>query len=153
MSIFACNTRKVATTMLTPLESLMGYTAETASGLALKERSKKELKECIALISEASCSDEVKTLREESVRIRNAKVDQIKVRYDKRVHEKSFEIGDEVLLYNSALLKQWSHKLEERWLGPYVITWKGSLGAYVISTGEGQTKMVSGDQLKQYHRR
>ena len=76
----------------------------------------------------------------------------MKERYDKKVHERPFAVGDEVLVYDSTLLKQWSRKLEERWLGPYVILWKGSLGAYAVDVG-GKQKMVSGDQLKAYHRR
>ena len=76
----------------------------------------------------------------------------MKVRYDKKVHERVFEVGTEVLLYDSSLVKQWSRKLEERWLGPFKVTWKGTLGAYEIDLGNGKTKMVSGDQLKQYHR-
>ena len=68
------------------------------------------------------------------------------------MREHLFAVGDEVLVYNLTLLKQWSHKLEERWLGPYVILWKGSLGAYAVDVG-GKQKMVSGDQLKAYHRR
>jgi hypothetical protein len=77
----------------------------------------------------------------------------LKERYDKKVHAQEFLEGQEVLLYDSTLLKQWSRKLEERWTGPYLVTWKGSMGAYSIDVGDGKMKLVSGDQLKRYHRR
>jgi hypothetical protein len=94
----------------------------------------------------------LESLRDEVIRIKNLKSQEMKARYDKKVHERNFKVGDEVLLYNSSLLKQWSRKLEERWLGPYEVSWKGTLGAYAIMVG-GKSKLVSGDQLKHYFRR
>lgn len=40
-SIFACNTRKVSTTGFSAMESLMGYTAGTSTGLKIMKMSKK----------------------------------------------------------------------------------------------------------------
>ena len=77
----------------------------------------------------------------------------MKERYDKKTHDRDFEEGQEVLLYDSSLLKQWSRKLEERWTGPYIVLWKGDLGAYILDMGKGKTKTVSGDHIKLYHRR
>ena len=74
----------------------------------------------------------------------------MKERYDKRVHKHPFAEGDKVLVYDAMLLKQWSCKLEEHWLGPYKITWKGMMGAYMVDV-DGKSKMVSGDQLKFYY--
>jgi hypothetical protein len=74
-------------------------------------------------------------------------------RYDKKTRPQTFQEGQEVLLYDSSLLKQWSRKLEERWTGPYVVLWTGELGAYTIDLGQGKTRIVSGDHLKAYHRR
>jgi transposase-like protein len=94
----------------------------------------------------------LESLRDEAIRVKEISSEKMKNRYDKKVHDRQFAIGDEVLVYDSTLLKQWSRKLEERWLGPYVILWKGSLGAYAVEVN-GKQKMVSGDQLKAYHRR
>ena len=44
-SILACNTRKISTTGFSAMESLMGFTAGTASGLKLLGTSKRDLKE------------------------------------------------------------------------------------------------------------
>jgi hypothetical protein len=75
----------------------------------------------------------------------------MKERYDKKVKVHDFQVGDEVLLFNSSLLKQWSRKLDERWLGPYKITWKGTLGMFTIKKEGEKEKTVSGDQLKFYY--
>src|SRR3954469_4192835 len=158
-SVLACNTREISTTGFSAMESLMGYTAGTASGLRLLKMKKKELRIKVATVTKevskkmlAQRLRVVESLRDEALRIKSFKSQQIKERYDKKVHERAFEVGDEVLLYDSTLLKQWSRKLEERWLGPYKISWKGQLGAYEV-IADGKKKMVSGDHLKKYHRR
>jgi hypothetical protein len=96
---------------------------------------------------------QLESAREESIRVKEERAIRMKENYDRRVRGGEFEVGDEVLLYNLVLLKQWSRKLEERWLGPYKIVWKGTQGAYSISDERGKTKLVSGDQLKKYYRR
>ena len=159
-SIFACNTRKVSTTNFSPMESLMGFTAGTASTLKFSKLSKKELKKRMALVTEgipdrmtsmSLCI--LESLRDEAINTKNHEAYKMKERYDKKVHLQEFDEGQEVLLYDSSLLKQWSRKLDERWLGPYLVVWKGSLGAYSIDMGEKGMKMVSGDNLKPYYRR
>ncbi|GBG74378.1 hypothetical protein CBR_g18789 [Chara braunii] len=47
-----------------------------------------------------------------------------------RVRKEPLAIGDVVLLYDSSLEKQWSRKLDKRWLGPYRIVRCGEFGAY-----------------------
>ena len=158
-SVLACNTRKISTTGFSAMESLMGYTASTASSLRLMKMSKKELNQRIKMVI-GDIPDKItgmrlrvlESLRDEAIRVKKITSAKMKERYDKRVRERPFAVGDEVLVYDSTLLKQWSRKLEERWLGPYRIVWKGSLGAYAIEV-KGKQKMVSGDQLKEYHRR
>ena len=157
-SVLACNTRKISTTSFSAMESLMGYTAGTASGLKLLGMSKKELKERIALVIKDVFEKTtelrlcvLESLRDESIRIKSLKNHQMKEHYDKKVRARNFEVGDEVLLFDSSLLKQWSRKLEERWLGPFKIVWKGTLGAFQVKKDGSKSKMVSGDQLKHYH--
>jgi hypothetical protein len=159
-SILACNTRKISTTGFSSMESLMGYTAGTASGLKLLGMSKKELKEHVNLVvgevPEKLTGMRLRvleSLRDESVCIKSLRGQQMKERYDKKVRLQEFKVGDEVLCFDSSLIKQWSRKLDERWLGPYKITWKGTLGAYSIKREGHKTKLVSGDQLKHYYRR
>src|SRR5215218_4047528 len=159
-SVLACNTRKISTTGFSAMESLMGYTAGTASGLKLLGMSKKELKERMSLVVGGVPGKltemrlrVLESLRDESIRVKNLSSQKMKNRYDKKVKARSFEVGDEVLLFDSSLLKQWSRKLEERWLGPYKIVWKGTLGAFQVKKEGDKSKMVSGDQSKHYHRR
>ncbi len=159
-SIFACNTRKVSTTGFSPMESLMGFTAGTASTLKFSKMSKKERRQKMALVTEGSLTKvtsmrlrTLESLRDEAINFKNYEAHRMKERYDKKVKVQELHEGQEVLLYDSALLKQWSRKLDERWLGPYLVTWKGSLGAYSIDMGIKGIKMVSGDQLKPYYRR
>jgi hypothetical protein len=143
------------------MEALMGYIASTASTLRLHPPSKRELKHKSSRIVGTDPPKEatedrlllLETLREEAVRVRDEKNLRMKDRYDRRTRRQTFTEGQEVLLYDTSLLKQWSRKLDERWMGPYVVLWEGEKGAYVVELEEGKTKMVSGDHLKAYHRR
>src|SRR3954447_817398 len=51
VSVFACNTRKISMMKFSAMESLMGYTVGTASGLKQLGMMRKELKAKIALVS------------------------------------------------------------------------------------------------------
>ena len=160
MSTLACNTRKMSATLFSPMETLMGYTASTASTLHSTHISKKELKHNVTLVSgeipEETIASRLRildTLRDEAIKVKAEKGARIKEQYDKKTHDWNFEEGQEVLLYDSSLLKQWSRKLEEKWTGPYVILWKGDLGAYVLDMGGWKSKTVSGDHIKAYHQR
>jgi WD40 repeat protein len=160
-SIFACNTRKVSTTSFSPIETLMGYTASTSSTLHIRKLSKRGIKKRLELLTHHSQNVApirsrirlLETLRDEAIRIRDVKTTKMKERYDKKTRPQTFQEGQEVLLYDSSLLKQWSRKLEERWNGPYVVLWSGERGAYTIDLGQNKTRTVSGDHLKAYHRR
>ena len=158
-SILVCNTRKISTTGFSTMESLMGYTAGMAAGLKHLGMTKKELNERMALVIGGVPEKLVgmrlrvlESLRDEALRIKSLESHKIKLCYDKKVKARDFKEGDEVLLFDSSLIKQWSCKLEERWLGPYKITWKGTLGAFAIKREGEKEKTVSGDQLKFYHR-
>ncbi|GBG68967.1 hypothetical protein CBR_g3666 [Chara braunii] len=75
-----------------------------------------------------------------------------KMRWDQmtRVRKGSLAVGDVVLLYDSSLEKQWSRKLDKRWLGPYRILRCGEFGAYQIEEldGTGWQDWVTGTRLK-----
>ena len=160
MSVFACNTRKVSTTTFSPMEALMGFTAGTASSLKFTSMSEKEIRSRMIWVKGPLSKETtairlrvLESLRDEVIRVKGQKALHMKNRFDKKVREREFKEGQEVLLYDSSLLKQWSRKLEERWNGPYTILWKGDLGAYTIDMGNGKMKTVSGDHLKPYHHR
>ncbi|GBG60207.1 hypothetical protein CBR_g3451 [Chara braunii] len=77
-----------------------------------------------------------------------------KFRWDKmaRVRKELLKVGDVVLLYDSSLEKQWSRKLDKRWLGPYRVTRCREHGAYQIEELNGTTwkDWVSGSRLKKF---
>jgi len=159
-SIFACNTRRISTMNASTIETLMGYTAQTASKLKHNLISKQELSHKLASISnpnpDVTTQERLRileTFRDEVIRVRDFNQDKIKHRYDSKIRSKAFTVGQEVLMYDSSLLKQWSRKLDERWLGPFQVKWVGSKGAYSIGSEDGTERLVSGDQLKLYHRR
>ena len=61
-----------------------------------------------------------------------------------------------VLLHNTVVEKQWSKKLDNRWLGPYLIREaRLDLGTYLLSELDG-TKLngvYAGDRLKRFFQR
>ncbi|GBG91989.1 hypothetical protein CBR_g54084 [Chara braunii] len=77
-----------------------------------------------------------------------------KFRWDKmaRVRKEPLKVGDTVLLYDSSLEKQWSQKLDKRWLGPYRVTRCGEHGVDQIEELNGTTwkEWVSGSRLKKF---
>jgi len=67
-----------------------------------------------------------------------------KERFDSKLKEgKRFEIGDKVLLKDSAKEKQWSGKLEPKWKGPYYIHEIITKGAYRLRTVDGKVLRAS----------
>ena len=67
------------------------------------------------------------------------------------IRGKSFEIGQQVLLFNTRL-KLFPGKLRSRWQGPFVITNVFAHGAVEIqSSTSGNTFKVNGHRLKPYY--
>ena len=63
-----------------------------------------------------------------------------KARFDKdhRRRKEVLKVGDLVLLHNTVLDKQWSKKLDNCWLGPYLIREaRLDLGTYLLSELDG----------------
>ncbi len=54
----------------------------------------------------------------------------------------------EVLFYNLILLKQWSRKLEEWWMGPYIMVWKEKIRSYVIDMRREKQKLCQAITLR-----
>ncbi|GBG59210.1 hypothetical protein CBR_g32226 [Chara braunii] len=69
-----------------------------------------------------------------------------------RVRKEPLKVGDVVLLYDSSLEKQWSRKLDKRWLGPYRVARSGEHGTYQIEelNGTAWKDWVSGSRLKKF---
>jgi len=58
-----------------------------------------------------------------------------KLQYDKSINEKTFKIGDKVLLHDETVRRRRSKKLESQLIGPYTITEKISDVNYAIKGG------------------
>jgi hypothetical protein len=152
--VLACNTRPVETTGFTPMQALMGYTAHTRHDLEnAKHDYRKHVKRSHPYPAApiASRLTVLESLRDESQRIRTDRTTRWQMRQNPQSLRKPFELGDLVLLFDSASAANMSNKLASKWLGPCTITWKGSQGAYRIQLPNGHNRLVSGDNLKRYH--
>lgn len=108
------------------------------------------------------CYDEAglhrKLQLDELEEIRNAAYDsswiykeKTKAFHDKMIKNKSLEIGQKVLLFNSRL-KLFPGKLRSRWIGPFIITQKSPCGTFLIrSNTSGKEFKVNGHRLKPYY--
>jgi len=67
--------------------------------------------------------------------------------YNLRAREKSFQIGDQVLILTP---DSTSSKLFSRWTGPAVIKDKVSAHSYLVDTN-GAVKHLHADKLRKYH--
>ncbi|GBG76569.1 hypothetical protein CBR_g22450 [Chara braunii] len=92
-------------------------------------------------------------IQEASDQVARSRMDD-KARWDQsaRVRKVPLAVGDAVLLYDSSLEKQWSRKLDKRWLGLYRIIRIGDFGAYQIEelNGTEWKDWVSGTRLKKF---
>nr|AAM94940.1 conserved hypothetical protein [Arabidopsis thaliana] len=71
-----------------------------------------------------------------------------KLFHDKKIITKDFQVGDQVLLFNS-LLKFFPGKLKSRWSGPFCITEVRPYGAVTLA-GKSGDFTVNGQRLKKY---
>ena len=67
------------------------------------------------------------------------------------IHEKSFVVGQKVLLFHSKL-KLFLGKLRSRWIGPFIVTYVFPHGAVQIKSDKtGEKFKVNGHRLKPYY--
>nr|GEX53552.1 reverse transcriptase domain-containing protein [Tanacetum cinerariifolium] len=69
--------------------------------------------------------------------------------HDFKIKNRIFNIGDQVLLFNSRL-KIFSGKLKTRWSGPFTITQVFSYGTVELSQANGPNFKVNGHRVKHY---
>nr|GEW04541.1 reverse transcriptase domain-containing protein [Tanacetum cinerariifolium] len=69
--------------------------------------------------------------------------------YDSKIKNRIFNVGDQVLLFNSQL-KIFSGKLKTRWSGPFTITHVFSYGTVELSQANGTNFKVNGHRVKHY---
>ncbi|GJS05627.1 reverse transcriptase domain-containing protein [Tanacetum coccineum] len=69
--------------------------------------------------------------------------------HDSKIKNRIFNIGDQVLLFNSRL-KIFSEKLKSRWSGPFIITEVYPYGTAKLSHADGSNFKVNCHRLKHY---
>nr|GEU61363.1 reverse transcriptase domain-containing protein [Tanacetum cinerariifolium] len=69
--------------------------------------------------------------------------------HDLKIRNRIFNVGDQVLLFNSRL-KIFSVKLKTRWLGPFTITKVFPYGTIELSQPDGLNFKVNGHRVKHY---
>ncbi|GJU29083.1 reverse transcriptase domain-containing protein [Tanacetum coccineum] len=69
--------------------------------------------------------------------------------HDAKIKNRVFNIGDQVLLFNSRL-KIFSGKLKSRWSGPFTIVQVFPYGTVELSQNSGPNFKVNGHRLKHY---
>nr|GEU81104.1 reverse transcriptase domain-containing protein [Tanacetum cinerariifolium] len=69
--------------------------------------------------------------------------------HDSKIKNRIFNVGDQVLLFNSRL-KIFSRKLKTRWLGPFTITQVFPYGTVELSQPNGSNFKVNGHRVKHY---
>ena len=76
--------------------------------------------------------------------------EKVKRWHDKRIQKREFNVGDQVLLYNSRL-RFFAGKLLSKWEGPYVIEEVYRSSAIKINNFEGTNpRVVNGQRIKHY---
>ncbi|XP_021719179.1 uncharacterized protein LOC110686877 [Chenopodium quinoa] len=68
--------------------------------------------------------------------------------HDQYIRNKSFKVGDKVLLFNSRL-RLFSGKLKSKWSGPFVISKTTPYGSFELDVDDNKF-MVNGHRLKHY---
>nr|GEV93712.1 reverse transcriptase domain-containing protein [Tanacetum cinerariifolium] len=71
--------------------------------------------------------------------------------HDSKIKNRIFNVGDQVLLFNSRL-KIFSGKLKTRWSGPFTITQVFPYGTVELSQPDGPNFKVNGHRIKHYFR-
>ncbi|KAL1194512.1 putative mitochondrial protein [Cardamine amara subsp. amara] len=72
-----------------------------------------------------------------------------KAYHDKKIISRTFELNDQVLLYNSRL-QLFPGKLRSRWSGPFTVKEVRPYGAVVLLNPEGKEFTVNGQRVKHY---
>nr|GEZ55282.1 reverse transcriptase domain-containing protein [Tanacetum cinerariifolium] len=70
--------------------------------------------------------------------------------HDAKIKNRIFNVGDQVLLFNSRL-KIFSKKLKSRWSGPFTVTKVYPYGTAKLAHADGSNFKVNYHRLKHYH--
>ncbi|XP_021727846.1 uncharacterized protein LOC110694966 [Chenopodium quinoa] len=92
--------------------------------------------------------NELEELRDDAYESSRLYKEKTKKGHDKHIQNKSFKVGDKVLLFNSRL-RLFPGKLKSKWSGPFVISKTTPYGSFELDA-DGNKFMVNGHRLKHY---
>nr|GEY82540.1 DNA-directed DNA polymerase [Tanacetum cinerariifolium] len=93
--------------------------------------------------------NELTKLRDQAYKNSVIYKERIKKLHDSKIKNRIFNVGDQVLLFNSRL-KIFSGKLKTRWSGPFTITRVFPYGTIELSQPDGPNFKVNGHRVKHY---
>nr|GEY43316.1 reverse transcriptase domain-containing protein [Tanacetum cinerariifolium] len=93
--------------------------------------------------------NELSELRDQAYENSMIYKERMKKLHDSKIKNRIFNIGDQVLLFNSRL-KIFSGKLKTRWSGPFTITRVFPYGTIELSQPDGLNFKVNGHRVKHY---
>ncbi|XP_021774383.1 uncharacterized protein LOC110738329 [Chenopodium quinoa] len=91
--------------------------------------------------------NELKELRYDAYE--NSRLYKERTKYNRHISNKSFKVGDKVMLFNSRL-RLFPGKLKSKWSGPFTISRTTPYGSFELEA-EGNKFMVNGHRLMLYH--
>ncbi|KAL0130248.1 hypothetical protein PUN28_002086 [Cardiocondyla obscurior] len=143
-AMFAYNTTPHTATGYTPFELVYGHQATLPTALATAPRNTytyddyaQELRERLRA-SNTIAKEHLKKEKEKS-----------KTNFDKKIRERKFRIGDQVLLHDETVRRGRSKKLEAQWIGPYTVIEKCGEVNYKIKGGR-RSMRVHANRLKTF---
>ncbi|GKD10038.1 reverse transcriptase domain-containing protein [Tanacetum coccineum] len=95
--------------------------------------------------------NELNELRDQAYENSLINKEKTKKLHDSKIKNRIFNVGDQVLLFNSRL-KIFSGKLKSRWSGPFTITEVFPYGTAKLSHPDGSNFKVNCHRLKHYYR-
>jgi transposase InsO family protein len=154
-ALFAYRTNQNSTTKYTPFKLLYGREAILPMDLQGSENQSNEamdsqLQRHIKFITEDF--QNIRTNAQQNITKAQGKQKQY---HDQGIKLEKFNIGDKVLLYESAKAKVHGDKFREKWTGPYYIHDINGSGAYKLRTMEDKIlkRYINTDRLKKYYER
>src|ERR1043166_10299807 len=148
--LFAYRTIKHNTTKRTPFFMVYGREAILPIDEIDEDR---EISEKESLLKRVYEIINLNENRNEVLEIIKRSQEKQKERHDKKIIEDKFEIGDKVLLKDTAKEKQWSGKLSQKWKGPYYIHQIIGKGVYKLRDMDGRVLKATRNikHLKRYY--
>ncbi|GJJ78811.1 hypothetical protein EMPS_11170 [Entomortierella parvispora] len=149
-----------AATGMSPMQALMGYIGQSALSRHLAQQWQEaapiaeQLTEDREVMARFACQREG---IQEQAYLNRLKANEWTKRYcDLNVRPASFEVGEQVWVYNLSITSGFGRQWTPRWLGPFKVAWVGKAGSYGVRTGGPNYDIINGveklnrDMLKRW---